>query len=384
MISCYDHIKNPLVVEEIDIYDFLDRIINPDPEILESINEARTSYKSGNKDIYNSIKLTLPCFTLNFSFHERKLNKKIKAPTGFIYIDVDNPRPIDLTNPLIFACWRSLSESGYGVLVKVNGLSLDNFKYTYDEISEELGLDSDNRARRATQYTIQSYDKDIYINEDSTTWIAKELKRGHSVTYIKEEKDTTEWTTFDKVKYDNLDLIDFDGEPYIFFPDEKEMTAKLWIPQEIKKGSRNETLASIAYQFRALNPTMSYEAFESFILKVNSSRCKPPLDEEEVFPIIRRIDKTDILNPLLNKPRRIIFNPDFNFTKKEKIEISNRLNGERKSEKTREKINMVLKNWDFDKNGKVTQKKIAELSGTSPSTVKRHLNKIKSLLKQSI
>lgn len=127
MINYFNNIYDPIVRGEIDIYDFLDRVKSPDMEVRHKVEQAR-SYHSFDKVEYDLIKRQLPCFTLNFSFRDRKLNSNIDEPTGFIYIDVDGITDIDFSNEYIFASWLSLSETGRGILVKVDGLTLENFK----------------------------------------------------------------------------------------------------------------------------------------------------------------------------------------------------------------------------------------------------------------
>ncbi len=381
MISCFKNCTSPRVLFEQDIYYILDIIKNPDPAIVHLIKEARELKKSGKKSDYNRLKATLPCVTLNFSFNNWKNNKNIDKPTGFIYIDLDDYTDIELSNPLIFASWLSLSGQGRGILVKVNNLTKNNFKITHEAICKELSVIGDKHACKATQFCILSYDKDIYINEESISWVAKKLykKEPHSVVYKKEKKDATEMGLKNSIKYDNISDIDFCGEDYIFFPDEKEMIAKAWIPKVIKVGTRNDIISTLAYQFRALNPILPFQTFRDFILSINRSRCEVPLHNSEVMRIIYKIDRMDILIPMLTTPRRIIFNPESTLTKKEKLCISNKLNGQRRSKETQKEIEDYLLNWDKDKLGKVTQVKLAKVANKNIKTIKRYYHLFKEL-----
>ena len=174
LISCFNNIKDPKVLGEIDITDFVESVRSPDPLTKSLINIAREYKSIGQDGEYTKIKEKLPCFTLNFSFQDSKKNTAIKAPTGFIYIDIDGELDIDLNNNLVFASWKSLSGLGRGILVKVEGLTLSNFNTTYFDIARSINLNADKHAAKATQYNIHSYDEDLYINNDSITWYAKE------------------------------------------------------------------------------------------------------------------------------------------------------------------------------------------------------------------
>lgn len=380
MPSLFKNIKSPTPIEQIDIYEFIDTVKSPDSYTKSKILKARELKLHGKEQEYNRVKSSIPCYTLNFSFTNRKSNKNIDKATGVIYIDVDNETNIDLSNPLIFASWHSLSGKGRGVLVKVNGLSISNFKDTYKDISKKLGIKSDIRASKATQYTVLSYDPNIYVNNNSTTWeVEKEFKNTpNTVTYLKKEKKvTTEMGGKYEVKYDNLEEIDFNGEDYIVFPDEKGMTAKAWIPPIIKIGERNEVLSTLTYQLRALNIEMEFESFRQFIHNINLSRCEEPLPDYEVDKIVWKIEKTDILQPLLNAPRRVVFNPKSNLTPKEKRAITNKITGANRTKKTIEKLKEFVENWDYKFLGKITQKKLTKETGMNKKTIEKYYKHVK-------
>ena len=382
MLNFYNNIKDPSVMGEIDVYDFLDRIKNPDSITNKKIKLARI-YKSQEAiDEYQKLKAGLPCFTLNFSFNGRKTNATIKEPTGLIYIDVDNNVDIDLQNPLIFASWLSLSGLGRGVLVKVDNLTLDNFNINYIEIANNLNIEADRHAGKATQYCIHSYDKDVYINNHSITYQAKGVIKSTPITvlYKKETKDTQVKGVKYKVVYDNIEDLSFGNKDYLFFPNEKKYTAKAFIPSSISNGSRNNTISMMAYQLRALNPDQPENEFKSFILSINSSRCSNPLSDAEVLKIVSKIIKSDISEPIFNEPRRIIYNPKSKLTKKERRTITNRYLGQLKCENTKSEIKLCLQNWDTNTHGKVTQKKLAKVSRKNIKTIEKYYKNFKLII----
>jgi len=76
----------------------------------------------------------------------------------------------------------------------------------------------------------------------------------------------------------------------------------------------------------------------------------------------------------VNKELRYIhFNPNCNLTKKEKTKIANMLNGYKRKNESIRKIQDAK--YDLELMGqKITQKRISELSGLSPKTVRAHIN----------
>ena len=341
LISCYEKLKTPIVIDEIDIYTYLDFIKNPDPEVKSLIEKARYYYSKGGTSEYDKIKFLLPCHTLNFSFQATKSNDTIKKPTGFIYLDMDDCTEIDFTNPLIFASWLSLSRTGRGVLVKVSGLNRNNFKSTYEAIANELNVKVDNYANKPTQFCVHSYDEGVYINNDSITYQAIEVNINppHSVSIKRKRKGATELGCSTNLVYDNIEDYDFKGKQFIFFEEQKEIMSKAFLPPTILPKSRNSKLSAYAFQMKN---------------------------------IVEKVMGQEEITPLLNYPRRILFSEDCKMTANEKRAITNKLNGKRRTQNTMKKIENCLINWDKEKQGNVTQKKLAEATGLSIKTIERH------------
>lgn len=376
MISTFKNIKSVIPTSQIDVYDFFDQIKSPSNQIKEQIAKARNLYDLGNIDEYNRIKENLPCFTLNFSFGGGRKKENIISPTGFIYIDLDGTTDINFDNPFIFASWKSLSNNGRGILVKVNGLKPDNFSDTYRLISEYLNIESDSGAKKSTQPNVHSWDEDIYINNDSSIWLIDDVidNTPNLLTYKKEKEGTQELGV---IRYDNIDEIDFKGEEYLEFLEEKYPTARLIIPSQIVVGKRNNTLSAMALQCRALNPKISKSRFLGYIKAINSSRCNPPLNTEEVESICNRTLAVKNIKPLLNSPRRIIFNPQSDLDLKERRMITNRAIGKSKRIKTQKELQKNVDNWDYQQYGRVTQKKLALVSGRNIKTIEKYYKYLK-------
>ncbi|WP_299363467.1 BT4734/BF3469 family protein [Winogradskyella sp.] len=370
------------MIEEIDIYTFLDRIKNPNTEVKSIIKRARDLKSNGKDEGYNVLKWQIPCYTLNFTFSVYKNNRNIKEPTGFLYIDIDNNTKIDTNNPLIFASWLSLSGKGRGLLVKVDNLTLDNFKLTYESIVKELGIIADKCANKASQYCIQSYDKDIYINNNSLTYIAStnNLYTPNTDVFIKKRKDNSDLGENNNWLYDNFADFDFGGKEYLFFPEKKILTALAYIPSYIPIGNRNQILSALAYQMKALNPNKSNKELLRLIYSINNSRCEEPLKEREVLRILSKVFENKEITPILNRERRVIFNPKSNLTSLEKKTITNRLMGQLKQKKTIEEINDCIHNWNVNELGKITQKKLAKVSEKNIKTIEKYYKNFHELI----
>jgi hypothetical protein len=378
-INRYKNIKSPQVLEELDIYTYLQNISNPDIAIQEMIEKARCFYKEENKEQYDKIKSLLPCYTLNFGFDQYKQNSNIIGSTGLIYIDLDNETNITMSNKLIFASWMSLSNNGRGILVKIEGLNLRNFQYNYNIIAKELGIVADKGASKATQYTIQSYDSELYINDDSITYVASEPTEKVPTTVLlkKRGKDSDEMGIILPIRFNTVSDYDFNSNTYIFFPDDKESIAEVYVSKRIEDGSRNNKLYSIGLQFRGINPTLPTCDLKRFLRAINRDHFKPPLKEKEFIIIFNNIMSVKDLQPNLNKERRILFNPKIKLTHKEKMTIMNPLTGKIKRGKTYQQLKEFVKNWNYEDYGKITIKKLTEVSKRSKNTVAEYYKQLR-------
>lgn len=133
-INVYQNLKNPNVESTITVENWLNMIQSS--EHSELIRVARM-YPKGSVQ-YNAIKSTLPCVTYNFLFDCYKKNSNIISSTGLLYVDIDGVdfdiNMLDKTK--IFAYYKSFGGNGFGILIKVNGLTIDNFTNTYQFILE--------------------------------------------------------------------------------------------------------------------------------------------------------------------------------------------------------------------------------------------------------
>lgn len=379
-ICCYKNVYSPEVVAEIDVYEFLEQIKNPGAQLIKTIQDARDLHSAGKKEEYDKVKRALPCYTLNFSFEGKKSNENITGSTGLIYLDVDQVENITVSHPLVFAAWRSLSGKGWGLLVKVDNLNLENFKMVYNSIGKELGLPIDLGAAKATQYNVQSYDNRIYINEESTTWEANQVSTPTSFPTIKKkERVVNELGDAPSWRYDNTGDLDFKGKEYLEFPVEKEKIADVYFPKNIRDGQRTNLLFAKGAQLRALNPSQSPDRFAQYMLGINQSCCNPPLEETKINKIIKGILKIDDPTPIPNKERRIIFRPGCNLSLPEKRSRVNRLTGALRSKKTCARLANEVYWWDYQEHGRLTQKKLAAVTGRNIKTIEKYYKDIKDI-----
>lgn len=382
LINTYQNCKNSNVQSSIDINKVFEQIHNGNDYKLD-IEYARSKY--GDKKVYSFIKESqIPTFTPNATFSESRKYDNIISTTGLLYLDMDNETKLDITNELVYASWLSISGKGRGVLCKVDGVDRNNIKSVYKTVSNTLGIGStkiDYTCADISRQTIFSYDEDIYVNEKST--------RIHTIDILKNRlepkkevlndnsikggvnEDLIPPKTSNILFYDNTHLVDLDGQPYKFY-ENKIHTSKVWIPNTIQTGNRYKTILAIMNNLVGLNPTISNAQILRYCYYLND-RCIEILSKEEIikiYQIILNRKENDEIELIPNSPRSIIVDPSL--SKKSKQKLYGWASGQVRANKSIQKIRDCLDNWDLESSGKVTNKKIADLTGLYIDTVKKY------------
>lgn len=378
-INHFKNCKSPSVSGKITVDEVLHKIKYGDENLL-NIKKAR-DYGKGHPQYDELKKTVLPTFRFNFLFKVYANTENAVNATGLIYIDVDNTIEIPHSD-YIYAMWRSLSNTGYGILVKVDNLTLDNFKDVYASLGMILGVKVDDGARKAIQQNVLSYDPSLFCNTDSRVYEYKHSKKA-SLNSIKKKRKGIVVNEASANQSNNKERIDnsyeyFIGEnsdkEFLYF-EEKIMICAPFMPWHgIEEGNRNNFLFRILSQFALLNPELGkdYLIAKSYYF---NNKMYPNLTRIEIYSIVSSVlekRKKETLEPYYNKERLILFNPNKQLTKSEKCQIVGFVMGEKKSKVTQQAIYEILENWDFEELGQISQKSVISISKFSRSRVQRH------------
>lgn len=357
-------------------------------EKLRLISAARHIGK-GNYGYDEIKKELLPTYRFNFLFSETAKNENIISPTGLIYLDADNISSLPQSE-YILAYWKSLSNTGFSILAKVSGLTLENYKDTYNHVSELIGINSDPDARKASQQTIQSFDSDLYHNPHALVYICPEEKKVSPAAIKKKEKciETNETfynNTSGHIRFNNINdyfIHEYADIDYRIFKD-KILICNPYIPLRIDEGKRNSRLFFLLSQYSLLNPKVDYRWLKAISDTINR-KMYPNLSNNEINSVIDSVlkqRKKGLLVLYLNQEKRVLFNPRALLSHKQKMDIVNKELGKLKSDVTREIIYLVLEDWNFEVDGKITQKKVAHFSNRGESTIKKYWGEFKKYVK---
>jgi hypothetical protein len=376
--------KEPKVVNTTGVIQILNRIKKSGQTTSEIIKVRELGKANPN---YQVEKTNLPTVRFNFLFDKKANNNNIIKSTGLIYIDVDDCEVIDLSNQLIYAAWKSVSNCGYGILVKVDGLTLDNFSSTYISIANQLGLNADKGAKKATQQTILSYDPELYYNPNSIIFEAINEKVSSSSIQKEERLIGVDDTFSDKLRFNNINDY-FTGEnedkDYIVFEGDKQTIIAPYLPYRIQEGKRNITLYFHLTQYAQLNPSIGSGVMIKLAEKIVSHFEGEEYSEGKIRSIVNSVltkRENGELELFYNQERRILFNPNKQITKLQKQKIVGQIMGQMKREKTSQEIYDVIENWNFNLDGKITQQGIAEKSEKGIATIKRYWSEFKDYVK---
>ena len=291
-ITQYANAEKPHVLKTTDLETVLGTIKNGDDR-LPLIQWVRTKNK-GSEEYNDFKKKNFPTFRFNFIFKDYAKNSNITVPTGLIYLDADNLDEVP-KSPYVLAAWKSLSNTGFGILAKVDNLTQTNYKQVYNQLSEFIGINSDSGARKASQQTIQSYDPNLYHNPNSLVFHFTENEKVSPATISEKGKkcigtnDTLDNWNEDAIRFNNINSYFTDNTPYIIFK-EKEWICNPFIPLRAEQGKRNSIMFFLLSQYALLNPNAGKPFLKSISETINK-RMFPSLSEKEIANIIASVLK---------------------------------------------------------------------------------------------
>ncbi|MCB0744096.1 MAG: hypothetical protein KDC67_09340 [Ignavibacteriae bacterium] len=167
MINKINSITNRKIVDNFNDIEAVINYVrdNQRPE-YKYIEKAR-SFGKGT-DEYDTLKRNkIPCAIINFEHDKYVKRSTLLKPTGYMYLDIDDECDLDFDLNYVHAYWRSLSNNGYSVVLKVKGLNDNHLKESYRYVGDLLDVGYDKAAISKDRVTVLSYDPNAYFNNDS-------------------------------------------------------------------------------------------------------------------------------------------------------------------------------------------------------------------------
>jgi hypothetical protein len=146
-------------------------------------------------------------------------------------------------------------------------------------------------------------------------------------------------------------------------------------PKLIRDGHKHRIYKRLIHSLVYLNPNLEVDYIFSYVNFINNYFADPPMEFGKLVRHFRFVYSTikDDSNYQFqeNKIKSIHFNPNAGLNSNEKRDIASKLNGKKRRNDSIVKIRLAKEH--FESIGKeITQKLVAEFTGLSISTVKRH------------
>lgn len=396
MFNTITNVKNRNVIGNISLEELVYDLKNPSKVHKIAVDKAR-SLEKGSKN-YDAIKKTLPCFVPNYTHNNYIKTDTIEKSTGFTYIDVDYELDIDFKDfTFIAASWKSLSGIGSGILVALDNYEeldtdLKTMRAIINSICEELDIKPDNCAVSRDRLNVIGYDLNTYYNPQFTRFNTSysNTNEDKKVTLNENKKLSnrllTECDFYDgDLRLSNYEskvenIVFKDDEVFLDYSDNPINFTQVYISKSIPVGERNSKVYKILSSVKALNPKLKPERLIGFANFINNNKCFEPMDAQEIDNICARINASTI--PLFpNKMRKYIFNPIYTLTGVERRSLASSEYNKKRGNETKKRIFKLVKDWDFEKNGKFTFKSLAIKANLHYNTILKLKKEIENLRK---
>ena len=269
-----------------------------------------------------------------------------------------------------YAAWISLSGHGVGSLIRVEGLSLDNFKQFYESMVKDLNLQGwDKHAATPNRPNVLSYDPNIFINPFSQVYSSSLTLEMPGLTSIIEMPLHVNIVSPARSLVFQTTLPEY-NEDCVYIPEGRPFFAAT-LPfrsrgiVHIPVGNRNNVLSTFINNLILLNPEADHRQIFNIVNSINQSYCQKPLPNSELNTIIaKKIKNRETLKPQHVKLKKYWTNP----------KAANRWQAyiSKRKEPNRLKLEEFLADELFNLTEPVTLKDVSKLSGVPYATLKRH------------
>jgi transcriptional regulator with XRE-family HTH domain len=374
---------------------------NPKQSLVNEIRELRLK----RDQTYKKKKTFLNYITPNCSVKKRSLKeeedytKNFIAPSSYIYFDFDDVVNvqefkkyfIEKYGHLVSLVCLSSGAGGISVLFKITNIIDNNNFYDIWEIIKTTYFKEeqvDIKCKNIGRAMYLPYDTEPFVNYENEITVAIPLNK---------EKNTSKKQLNQSIlnKKDNNTLIEplsnIDFEEFmdkivtktpvvvnnpiveLFASERMDVT----FPHEIRDTKKHSIYTIMIHKLIYLNPQLPSSYLFSYLNFINNYFGKPPMEFKkliDLFTFVYSSIKNDENYEFKNKKYKYVhFNSNSKLTGGEKRNLASKINGKRRSNTSIEKI--ITAKEELKSQGlKITQKAVAEKTGLSISTIKRHLN----------
>jgi hypothetical protein len=388
--------------EYLEIEDIIN-LIKTGNENTSLVNTLRSlEYKSNE---YNIIKEQLTsCIMMHGKFTSLK-DSSIKSLSNYLFYDIDNVGDIESVKKSLIdlgvnIIYKSVGGNGLHLLVKCEGLTIDNFKQVYNIVFKQLinlGFDIDKSAKGLSRRPYLSTDENIYVGNDTfITILGDEVSVGNDTFSLVNNSSNdlicggqSKGLKTERYKgndtFSNLELIpinqllkDIKLKTQFEVKEDVLINEMEWvdilIPKKIKDGLKHTVYRRIMFQLSYLNNNITPNQIYSYLYYINKERTDEKMSDKVlrklVINTINYIENNNITIKMRNK--KIHLNDDY--TPKQKEELGGKINAIIRENESIKKIKEARSKLKLE-NEKQTRVKVSEMTGLSLITVKRNWDK---------
>ena len=409
---------------------------NPNKDRIKEVQKLKLT----NKESYDNRKLKFPSVLAHVISEGLKLIDVIDV-NSYIYFDIDGLDKSEV-DPLIDEMWnkypitlicKSFSGLGISFLIKVEDLSLENFKVKYYSIAQSLLIDGypiDTSAGGIVRKWILPYDPNVRYRSGAL-WCAPALSTLSPLSDVSRKREDIDTgclpispapalsmlsPSSDTMKEkedidtgclpikkrggtgclpisDKIDALfsepiipigdllqqinieskyefDFDNKPFII--EKKKDYHYIFPPENIPDGMKHTKFISYINSLIYLNPNITLLQVYSFIHYINDERCNPKMRSDMLVRLVINLyDRVLHNGPVVKTKEKLVhFNPDYNLTINQKQSIGQQVSAKLQTNKTITDIQHAIP--FFEKKGiRPTKKRLAEKLNVSERTIQR-------------
>jgi hypothetical protein len=374
---------------------------NPKKSLIDEIRELRLK----GDQTYKEKKTFLNYITPNCSVKKRSLKededytKNFIAPSSYIYFDFDgvvNAQEykhyfIEKYGHLVSLVCISSGAGGIAVFFKLtNAVDNKNFLDIWNTITETILKEEqvDVICKDLGRPMYLPYDTEPFVNYENEITVDIPLSKEKN-TSKKQLNQSILNKKNNSTLIEPLSNIDFEefmdkivtktpvvvNNPIVelFASERMDVT----FPREIRDTKKHSIYTIMIHKLVYLNPQLPASYLFSYLNFINNYFGKPPMEFKkliDLFTFVYSSIKNDENYEFLNKKYKYVhFNTNSKLTGGEKRNLACKINGKRRSNTSIEKI-ITAKEEISSQGLKITQKALAEKTGLSISTIKRHLN----------
>ncbi|WP_339789216.1 BT4734/BF3469 family protein [uncultured Imperialibacter sp.] len=397
-VNLYSNITKPTVTNSINVLSWFSKIKSS------TRSEAIKSARQNNST--KKLKSDLPCITFNFLFDGYKKDSNIISSTGLLYIDIDTPN-FDIScldTSKVFAYYRSISGKGWAIIVRVEGLTKENFKPTYISVCEELGIieSIDTNVIKPTQFSVLSFDPEIFYNPDSYVFAPTPIDERRILPLLPLMREREEETykkgvgaksvidefissveennkQIRKSRFNNKDEFEFNGEEFIFDFDKGFEIVQTYVKDgKYSDNSKNDFLIGYVKNRCYLDPSLSKHDLYNIANYYSKKLCYNPAGPDHLHRVVNSIWKekeAGTLKPITTN-KKILFNPESTLSVDQKKKIAYSVCNTVSSNAAQDRIYKFIQDYNFNE-GKITQRLLIKHKVGAKKTIEKHWHLVK-------